>query len=167
MWNIIQFLLRLCLNRLPGLLPLLHLHHLPSVQVYSLHMLVHFSWFTRQSGSLQARAHLQDINRNTASGAGEPRIHSMDRLPLSSVVHPCTGLWIWNYGLTHKAASPYCSLVVRTKNMHAQTVFAWRQLAGFYLSPFCIEEVVVEFIDLTDCGCRCIHATQKLLYLIK
>ena len=37
-------------------------------------------------------------------------------------------------------------------------------MAGFYLSSFCLEEMVAEFIDpVSDCGCECIHFDTQTL----
>ena len=59
-------------------------------QVCSLNISVHFRPLVRyvDYGSLHDLVHLQVSNCNTASGAGEPLIHSIASFPSSSVVHP-------------------------------------------------------------------------------
>ena len=54
-----------------------------------MHISVHLKPFARHvhSDNLYDRAHLKESNCNTASGAGEPLIHSMASCPLSYVVH--------------------------------------------------------------------------------
>ena len=74
---------------------------------------------------------------------------------------------VWNNRLPLKAALPYGSLVVGMMNIHVQTVLAWGQLAGFHISPFYMEEVVAEIIDVADGGRGCIHAAHKLQHLVK
>ena len=57
--------------------------HVSALTCTSVHLLrqVH-------TGSLHERTHLQERSCSTASGAGEPRIHSAARFPSSSVVQP-------------------------------------------------------------------------------
>ena len=93
--------------------------------------------------------------------------HPFYRKTAIVIYGPSKALGIWNHWFTYKAASPNCSRIVRTKDMHVQAVFARGQLTGVYLSPFWTEEVVSELADIADGGCGCVHLAHKFLQFVK
>jgi len=101
----------------------------------------------QHTDSLHERTHLQERSCSTASGAGEPCIHSTTRFPSSSVVQPqSVGLGTNGEGSRHLTR---------------------RKLTRVHFCTPCIEDLVTKLVDLCCAGGRKVHTAGDLLQLLR